>query len=81
MTAKQITVEEFTKELWEAQREDIRKSLFDVLPESDLDASFPAWDALDQSAQEVRIKEIKEHLLQPLYMAGYEIRRRINHTG
>ena len=46
MTAKQITVEQFTKELWEAQREDIRKSLHDAVSESDLDASFPAWDAL-----------------------------------
>ena len=42
MTAKTITVEQFTKDLWEAQREDIRRNLF-RRSDDDLEAHFPAW--------------------------------------
>jgi hypothetical protein len=81
MTAKTITVEQFTKDLWEAQREDIRRNLCTAVADDDLEAHFPAWDRMEPSAREIRIKEVTEHLLQPLYLAGYEIRRKINQPG
>ena len=77
MTSKTITVEQFTKDFWEAQCRDIRRNLDASVSSEELDAHFPLWEDLDSCGREIRIKQVTEELLQPLYLAGYEIRRRV----
>lgn len=78
---KVITVQQFTKDLWEVQRKEIIQQLEGTVPADELDEKFPPWDKLDEETRAQKIKSVNRDLLRPLYVAGYEIQTRTNGTN
>lgn len=73
---KVITIQQFTRDLWEAQRKEMRKALENAVAPEDLDKSFPPWEKLDENLKREKQASINEDLLKWLDQAGYEVHQK-----
>lgn len=80
-TQKVVTLEQFTKDLWEAQRKDLRNELGDAISAEDFERRFPAWEKLDEESRTLKVKTVNHETLRPLHLAGYEIRQKQSGTS
>jgi hypothetical protein len=71
-----VTVEQFSRDLWEVTREDLRAQLGDAVLGLDFDAEVPPWDHLPEATRREKVRFTREELLRVIDRAGYEVRRK-----
>jgi hypothetical protein len=69
-------VEIFSKDVWEALRQDLREQIGAQIDSKDFEDLVPTWDRLTPTARREKIEAVRSDLLRPVLRAGYEIRRR-----
>ena len=69
-------MEIFSKDVWEALRQDLREQIGDQIDPKDFEDLVPTWDRLTPRARREKIEAVRNDLLRPVLRAGYEIRRR-----
>jgi hypothetical protein len=71
-----VSVEIFSRDVWEALRQDLREQLGTQVSSKDFEDLVPTWDRLTPEARKEKIAAVRSDLLRPVLKAGYEIRRR-----
>lgn len=66
-----MTVEEFTRDLWEAMRSEAREQIGDGVTDEEFDRHVPPWDQLPASVRETKKTLIRDEHLKVLDRAGY----------
>lgn len=70
-----ISIETFTRDLWEAMRE-ISHEQIGVRSGEPLTRQLPTWEQLSPEAQHQKIILMRDELLKPLDKAGYVVNRK-----
>lgn len=68
-----MTVEAFTKDLWEAMRSDAREQLGEAVTDKMFDRHIVPWEKLPPAQREAKITIAREELLAMLDRAGYVV--------
>jgi len=71
-----VTVEQFTRDLWEATRDLLRAELADSMSDAEFDRKIPPWEKLSKRARDEKIKIARDETLRIIDRAGYEIRKK-----
>lgn len=76
-TQPTVTVEQFTRDVWEATREQMRTQLGGVLDDEIFDQQIPSWENLTQKARDEKVRYSRTEMLGVIDLAGYEVRRKL----
>lgn len=71
MARHNVTVEMFTRDLWEAMRSDAREQLGDAVTDEMFNRHIVPWGELPPAQREAKITLAREELLKILDRAGY----------
>ena len=71
-----ISIEQFTRDLWEALREEIREQLAATVTDEEFTSWLPPWEKLSAQAQRDKITLARDELLAVLDRAGYQVRKK-----
>lgn len=71
-----MSLEQFTKDLWEATRDLLRAELANSISPEDFDRQIPPWDKLPRKAREEKMRITRDETLRLIDRAGYEVRKK-----
>jgi len=71
-----VSLEQFTKDLWEATRDLLRAELANSISPEDFDRQIPPWDKLPRKAREEKMRITRDETLRLIDRAGYEVRKK-----
>lgn len=70
-------MEQFTRDLWEALREQIREQLGDSISDELFEAQIPPWERLPVEARREKVLMARDETLRLIDRAGYEVRKKV----
>jgi hypothetical protein len=69
-------VEQFSKDLWSALRDEMRSQLGESITDEDFEEQFPPWEKLSRQARKEKMLLTRDETLRLIDRAGYEVRKK-----